>query len=164
VGFGAIIRNRKEIKSYWQHILWANFAFLTFIQNWWGIWPRTAYVTKNIFYFFFALFPIFLFYLVSIVLFPDFNRKDHSVLDMKVFFYDNTRWFFGLLTVYFIFTIVGSYVYEDLGNVQLQNTIRLFGVVMSALAAIFDRSKILHVVLLVIGYAALIRFFAGLPT
>lgn len=162
-GWGALVRNRKKIKSYWQHLLWTVFAFITFIQNWWGIWPRTEFLTESIYYFLFALVPIFIFHLVSVVLFPDFSRLDSGISTMKKYFYQNTQWFFGLLAIYFTFTIVGSYVYPDLGNVLVQNIIRAFGVVMALLAAYFNQSRIIHIILLVIGYAALIRFFIALP-
>jgi len=162
-GWGALVKNRKNIKSYWQHLLWTNFAFLTFIQNWWGIWPRTEFVTNSIYYFLFALVPIFIFYLVSVILFPDFSSGDKDTKDMKIYFYNNTRWFFGLLAIYFVFTIVSSFVYPDKGNVVTQNLIRFGGVLFAATAAYFKDSKILHIFLLVIGYVSLILFFIALP-
>jgi hypothetical protein len=162
-GWGTLVRNRREIQSYWQHILWTFFSFLTFIQNWWGIWPRTEYVTHSIYYFLFSLVPVVLFHLISVVLFPDFSRTAAHDHDMKVYFYLNTRWFFGLLAVYFAFTIAASYVYPDLGNVTIQNMIRLFGIILAVLAAYFSQSVIIHVILLIIAYAALLLFFIALP-
>jgi hypothetical protein len=161
-GWGTLVRNRKEIKSYWQHLLWTFFSFLTFIQNWWGIWPRTEYITYSIYYFLFALIPIILFHLISVVLFPDFNRRGSDFTNMKDYFYRNTQWFFGLLAVYFAFTIVASFIYPDIGNVAVQNYIRLFGIVMALIAAYYRESVTIHTVLLVIAYASLFRFFIAL--
>jgi len=164
-GWGALIRNRSRIKAYWQHTLWTIFAFTMFIQNWWGIWPRTRFITLNLFYFFYSLVPIFIFYIVSVILFPDFNKQDKSsTVSMKDYFYSNTRWLFGLLAIYFLFTISSSFVYEDIGNVFVQNIIRSFGVALAAVAAYFHKNKVLHIIFLIIGYAALIRFFLALPT
>lgn len=162
-GWGTLIRNRNEIKSYWQHILWTIFAFTMFIQNWWGIWPRTAFIADNLFYFFYSLVPIFIFHIVSVILFPDFKTRQ-NITDMKAYFYDNSRWLFGVLAVYFLFTISSSFVYKDSGDVNTQNFIRGFGVVLALTAAYFHRSIILHIIFLIIGYAALIRFFMALPT
>ncbi|WP_185152779.1 hypothetical protein, partial [Fulvivirga aurantia] len=163
-GWGALIRNRTKIKAYWQHTLWTIFAFTMFIQNWWGIWPRTRFITDNLFYFFYSLVPIFIFYIVSVILFPDFKQRSDRRIDMKSFFYKNTRWLFGLLAIYFLFTISSSFVYQDIGNVRVQNFIRIFGVVLAVTAAYYNKNKVLHIIFLVIGYAALIRFFMALPS
>lgn len=161
-GWGWMMRNRGEVKVYWQHLLWTLFAFIMFIQNWWGIWPRTGFITGSIFYFFFSLIPIALFYLISVILFPDV--KQAGVLDMKNYFYNNTRYFFLLLAIYFLLAIVNSYVYPDIGNVLLQNLIRLAGVLLALTAAYFNKNVILHTILLIIGYILLIQFFVALPT
>jgi hypothetical protein len=161
-GWGTLVRNRKVIKSYWQHLLWTFFAFATFIQNWWGIWPRTQFITTGIYFFFFSLVPILLFYLISVILFPDFNRLDQSVTNMKDYFYKNTRWFFSLLAVYFAFTIAASFIYPDLGDVFVQNLTRGAGIVLALSAAYFHQSQIMHIFLLIVAYAALFRFFIAL--
>lgn len=159
-GWGSMLRNRKRIKFYWQHLLWTIFAFTTFIQNWWGIWPRTEFITYSIYYFLFSLVPILIFYLVSVILFPSADDKS---IDLKAFFYQNTKWFFALLTIYYLFTIVSSWVYPDIGDVFTQNLIRGFGVIMALLSAYFNQSKVLHIIMLIIGYGALIAFFIALP-
>ena len=164
-GWGAIIKNRRHLKSYWQHTLWTIFSFTLFIQNWWGIWPRTYLINESIFYFFYSLVPIFLFYLISVILFPDFNNVDDSATnDLKEYFYNNTRYLFGLFAIYFTLTIISSFVYADIGNVLIQNIIRAVGVALALLAAYYDKNKNLHTVFLIIGYVALIRFFLALPS
>ncbi|MEM6522837.1 MAG: hypothetical protein AAF693_03550 [Bacteroidota bacterium] len=162
MGWGAMIRNRTMIKIYWQHLLWTIFAFLVFIQNWWGIWPRTQLLTNNIYYFLYALLPIFIFYLISVVLFPDFKSK--GILDMEDQFYENSRWFFTLLAIYFALTIISSFVYPDIGNVLVQNLIRFIGVVLATMAAYLNNAKKLHYAVLVIGYVSLVGFFLALPS
>lgn len=161
-GWGSIIRNRKNIQAYWQHLLWTVFAFVMFIQNWWGIWPRVADINQSIFFFIYSLLPIFLFYLISVILFPDF--KNQEKVDMKEYFYGNTRWLFALFAVYFVLTIISSFVYNDIGNVLVQNIIRGGGVALAVTAAYFNRTVWLHVVFLAIGYYMLIQFFLALPT
>lgn len=65
---------------------------------------------------------------------------------------------------YFVLTIVSSFVYDDIGNVFIQNVIRGFGVALAIAAAFFNRRVWLHIIFLVIGYFSLIRFFLALPT
>ncbi|QSE98943.1 hypothetical protein [Fulvivirga lutea] len=164
-GWGALLRNRRMVKAYWQHTLWTIFAFTLFIQNWWGIWPRTKLINESIFYFFYSLVPIFLFYIISVILFPDFRSiEKNTTTDMKEYFYSNTRYLFGLFALYFVFTIVSSFVYPDIGNVFVQNLIRAFGVALAIGAAYFHQNKIIHTIFLIIGYAALVRFFLALPS
>lgn len=160
-GWGTLIRNRRIIKVYWHHIFWTIFSFLLFIQNWWGIWPRIAYINESIFYFMYSLVPIFIFHLISVVLFPDFSKR--SKLDMKDYFYQNTRWLFSIFTIYFIITITSSFVYPDIGDVTVQNIIRSAGIALSVSAAYFHKNKVLHLIFLIIGFLALIRFFQALP-
>lgn len=164
-GWGALIKNRRHLQSYWQHTLWTIFSFTLFIQNWWGIWPRTRLINESIFYFIYSLVPVFLFYIISVILFPDFNNVEESKThDMKAYFYNNTRYLFGLFAIYFVLTIISSFVYPDMGNVLIQNIIRSLGVVLAVIAAYFHKNKVIHIIFLVIGYAALIRFFLALPS
>lgn len=160
-GWGALIRNRLIIKVSWTHLAWTVFSFLLFIQNWWGIWPRIKFIDDSLFYFMYSLVPIFIFHLISVVLFPNFNKI--TKLDMKVYFYDNTRWLFSIFAIYFVITITSSFVYVDLGDVILQNIIRSIGVLLSISAAYFNKSKILHLIFLIVGFLALISFFRALP-
>ncbi len=161
-GWGSLIRNRKNIKIFWPHILWTIFSFTLFIQNWWGIWPRIRLIDESIFYFFYSLIPICLFHFISVVLFPDF-KNDNEKVDMEEHFYDNTRILFGLFALYFVFTITSSFVYPDIGNVLVQNLIRTLGVILAGSAAYFSTNRTLHAIFLIIGYAALIWFFTVLP-
>ena len=159
VGWGSLIRNRNSYKIYWQHILWTLFAFMVLIQNWWGNWPRTSMLNENILYFCYSLVPIFLFHLISVILFPSSDNKE---LNLKVYFYNNTRWLFALLAIYLSLTIISTVVYPDIGNVLIQNSIRLFGVFLAICAAWFNKSVALHIVFLFIGYLSLVRFFTAL--
>lgn len=160
-GWGALIRNRNIIKVSWTHLAWTIFSFLLFIQNWWGIWPRIKYIDQSLFYFMYSLVPIFIFHLISVVLFPNFSKI--SKLDMRVYFYKNTRWLFSIFSIYFIMTITSSFVYADLGDVVIQNIIRSVGVILSISAAYFNKNKVLHLIFLIIGFIALIQFFQALP-
>lgn len=160
-GWGALIRNRRIIKVSWTHLAWTVFSFLLFIQNWWGIWPRIKFINESLLYFMYSLVPILIFHLISVVLFPNFNKVDK--LDMKVYFYENTRWLFSIFAVYFVITITSSFVYVDLGDVVLQNIIRSVGVILSISAAYFNKNKILHFIFLIVGFFALVRFFQALP-
>ncbi|CAN5466402.1 hypothetical protein BH23BAC1_BH23BAC1_03290 [soil metagenome] len=160
MGWGTMMRNRKDIKEYWPHIAWTIFAFLLFIQNWYGIWPRSRFINDSIFYFLYTLIPVLLFYFISVVLFPSFKLHD---TDMKIYFYENTRLLFLFFAGYFVLAILSSFVYEDMGNVVIQNLIRLLGVMLSGAAAYFNKNEKLHITLLCISFIALSAFVFALP-
>lgn len=161
IGWGAMIRNRKQIRFYWPHVLWTVFAFTLFMQNWYGIWPRTKYINESFFYFFYTLFPILIFHIISVLLFPAF-RSDKTY-DMKRFFFGNTRWLYSIFAIYFLLTITSSFVYKDAGNVLMQNAIRGLGMLLSLLAAWFHKTAWLHKAFLIIAYGALFAFIMAIP-
>lgn len=161
-GWASMIRNRHKINNYWQHILWTFFAFTMFIQNWYGVWPRTGHVNKSVYYFLFSLAPIFAFHVISVILFPDFtDEKNHNV---KEYYHQNMRWLYGLFAGYLMLTIANSFVYPDIGDVMVQNLIRGGGIALCVIAFIFHRVKLIHPIFLAIGYAALFIFLRALSS
>lgn len=140
-GWGSMLRHRKNIKIYAIHLLWSVFAFLTLFQNWYGIWPRVKYINDNILYFIFGLVPLFLFYLMKVVLFP--NIKYAIETDFKKHYFKNARVLFILFTIYLGITITGSYIYRDVGDVFMQNILRSCGIALALTGAVYHHKKIL---------------------
>ena len=161
LGWGNMIRNRKNLKFYWQHVLWTVLMFTLFIQNWYGVWPRIEYINENVFYFLFSLAPIFIFHIISVILFPDFTKEDNY--DMEKYYFENIRILYVLFGGYLLLTVLNSVVYTDLGNVFLQTTIRLGGLSVCFLAILFHKVKSVHVMFLVVGYLAVGAFLFALP-
>lgn len=161
-GWGSMLRYRETVKIYWPHFFFTIFAFLTFIQNWYGIWPRTRFINDNILFFFYSLVPMFVYHLLTVALFPSMKKNDK--VDFKEYYFKNSRLLFIIFAIYFATTISSSYIYVDQGNVLVQNIIRLCGVLMSIAAAYWYRSIILHIIFLVIGYGGLIGFIWAIPT
>lgn len=161
-GWGDMLRYRKEIKVYPLHFLWTIFSFLTLIQIWYGIWPRTVYINKSIIYFFYALVPMFIFHLISVALFPRLTLKENR--NLVKYYFQNSRLLFILYAVYFATTILSSYIYDDKGDVLTQNVIRFAGVLFSLLGAYFNRKVWLHYLFLIIGFFALSLFILAIPS
>lgn len=161
VGWGNMFRQRDKVKVYWLHMSWSIFTFLTLIQNWFGIWPRMVYINHNILYFYYGLIPMFLFYLITVVLFPS---ADSGVkVDYEHHYFKNARAFFILFGIYMGSAITSSLVYEDHGNVLAQNIIRSFGIALSIGAAYYNRNFWLHAGILLIGYLSLFQFLFFIP-
>lgn len=161
-GWASMLRNRNSVKHYWQHILWTIFAFTLYIQNWYGVWPRTILINENVYYFLFSLAPILTFHFISVILFPDFSKGES--FEVKEYYHKNLKWLYGLFAGYFLLTIVNSFVYPDIGNVLAQNMIRTGGVALCITAIIFKEKKFIHPIFLAIGYVALFLFLRALPS
>lgn len=160
-GWGNMIRSRKNVKIYWQHILWTILLFTLFIQNWYGIWPRIEFINVSVFYFLFSLAPIFIFHVMSVILFPDFTKTEN--FDMEKYYFENIRILYILFASYLVLTILNSLVYPDIGNVLVQTMIRIGGLVICFMAILFYKVKSIHVIFLVIGYMAVLLFLFALP-
>lgn len=159
-GWGAMLRNRRTLKFSWLHFAWTIFSFMVLVQNWYGVWPRTKYITYNFLYFLFSLIPLLLYYLISITLFPSSKDKE---TDLGNYFMQNARPLLILHAVYFSFTIAASFVYEDSGNILIQNSVRSFAIILSIIGAYWYDKKGLHYLFLAIGFAGLIQFILAIP-
>ena len=160
-GWGSMVRHRKSIKLDWLHLAWSIFAFLTLIQNWFGIWPRIRFVNQNILYFIWALIPMFIFHLVSVVTFP--SQKNIEETNFKNHFNTNSRALYVLFSIYLLSTILGSYIYDDQGNVMMQNVIRFLGIILAMVTMYFRHVKWMNIVFLVINFLGLAQFILFIP-
>lgn len=161
IGWGNMLRNRGNQKMYWLHLVWTIFTFLTLIQNWYGIWPRTRFINHNILYFFYSLVPMLIFHLITVALFPK-NELDKPI-DYKVYYEKNARLLFILYALYFTLTISSSFVYTDRGDIIAQNILRSCGVVFALTIAYFHKITWLQIIFALIGYIGLFQFIAAIP-
>lgn len=161
VGWGNMLRRREHSKPYWLHLILTSFSFLTLIQNWYGIWPRTYYINHNFLYFFYSMVPMLTFHLITVALFPsvDGDKK----IDYKLYYEKNVRLLFILYAIYFTLTISSSFVYVDKGNIVAQNILRSCGVVFSLCIAYFYKVRWLQIVFAIVSYLALFQFILSIP-
>ena len=160
-GWGNMLRYRGRINYYLLHFLWTLFSFLTLIQNWFGIWPRVKYINDNVLFFFYSLVPMFVFHLLSVTLFP--TSSQGQKLNFKQFYFKNSRVFFIIYALYFAVTISSSFVYDDKGDVLMQNVLRSGALILSLACAYFHKNAILHYIFLAIGFIGLIQFLDFIP-
>lgn len=161
-GWGSMVRHRDTIKVYWLHLAWTIFSFLTLIQNWFAIWPRTEYVNDNILIFLWSLVPMFLFHLISVILFP--TGENIPNLDFEVYYKKNSRALYFLFSMYLVSTVIGPVVFKDVGNVFEQNILRLVGLALCLLGAYLNKVIWYQALFLVLMYAGLVIFvFDAIP-
>jgi hypothetical protein len=92
-GFGRILQIRKEIKIYWVHLLWVVNVFLWLLLNWWILYRWHTFEVWSFYLFIFILISPMIAFLLSVLLLPE---PIEGGIDLKIYFYDNAKWFFGL--------------------------------------------------------------------
>ena len=160
-GWGTMVRYRDTIKIYWLHLAWSIFAFLTLIQNWFANWPRTHYINDSILTFLWSLVPMFLFHLISVIIFPGAKYIDN--IDFKQYYIKNARALYLVFGIYLISTIIGPLVYKDVGNVLEQNILRLTGIALCFTAVYFKKTLWYQALFLILMYIGLIVFVTAIP-
>lgn len=96
-GIADIIHQWNRMKIYWPHALWMLLVFVMHIHEWWYTYDLKRHEQWHLVPFLFLiLYPILLFVLARI-LFP-FGAMDTEV-DFKVFYFDNYRKFFLLVSM-----------------------------------------------------------------
>lgn len=162
-GWGGMLRSRDRLVFSPLQFIWSVFAFMLLVQNWFGTWPRSKYINDSVVYFYFSLIPMLLFYLISVVLFPQMKIGDQ--VDFRKHYAKNSRILFIIFGSYLVFTIVGSFVYldKDKGDIFTQNLIRVVGIVLCVLSAVFDKKTWIHYIFLVLNFVGLILFILSIP-
>ncbi len=92
-GIGRILQLRKEVKIYWVHLIWVGNVFLWMLLNWWILYCWRTFEVWSFFLFIFVLISPSITFLLSVFLLPE---PIESGVDLKRYFYDNRKWFFGL--------------------------------------------------------------------
>jgi hypothetical protein len=92
-GLGKVLQLRGAIRTYWVHIVWTVNVLLWLLLNWWILYRWRTFVDWTFFLFLFVLVSPTVAFLLSVLLLPE---PLESEPDLKRYFYQNRRWFFGL--------------------------------------------------------------------
>jgi len=152
-GWGYILRFYKNIRIYWVHLLWSVYAFGMLVDIWWISWTRASYVTGNIGYFTLLLLTPFLYYIGSVILFPDFDRKENR--DLKKYFYKIKKWFFLVFGMYFLSNIISAYIYKEINIYPAENIFRMVAILFT-IFLIFIDNHLFHKIFVVLAVVILI--------
>jgi hypothetical protein len=162
-GWGAMLRNREYITFSPIQFTWSIFAFLILVQNWFGIWPRSEYINNGVQYFYFSLIPMLLFYLISVVIFP--QMRVNTAVNFQEHYRKNSDILFGLFAIYLFVAIIGSAVYYDLdkGDVLKQNLIRAAGIALCGVCIKFKDKMWIHYAFIALSSIGLFAFLFQIP-
>lgn len=161
VGWGIILRKRRNKAYYWEYLTWTILTFLLVIDWWWASWHRIKYINSSILYFFYSLFIILIFYFITVFLFPrDLNINK---VNIESYFKKNIRWVFSLYSLLFVTMIFNSYIYHEHGLFVFQNYLRAAACILTLTVVVYNSSRLRHAILafcwiLYIGYILKVEF------
>lgn len=155
VGWGTVLRDRGRVRVYWPHLLWTALTFLAYVQLWWGnVFDRNV-VAANLIYFLFFLASPMIFYIITILLYPNLDLGEK--IDLETHFFDKKTSICLLAAL-----TPALFAFEDLlvhGVVARWpfNALRLSGVVMLLIGAGTQNRKF-HEVLIFLLLGLLVAF------
>jgi hypothetical protein len=105
-GVAHFLHSGNKVKIYWPHLLWIIMIFFFHIQEWWVFYEYKSFTAWQMHTFIFViLYPIGLF-IQARLLFP-FDNFD-EVTDLKKFYYENYRIYYGSIGVQAILSIIDN--------------------------------------------------------
>ena len=111
LGLVSLVQARDQTKTYWVHLIWVLFMLSWLTEFWWFFFSWRDLPSWSIGTFRFFLVYALVLSLGAGLLFP----IRIAVEDYRAFFFDNARWFFGLLVCSQVIDIVEVYRKADLG-------------------------------------------------
>ena len=94
IGISKTIHHRDTVRVYWVHLWWAVNVLFYVIAVWWGMFWWSTLGEWTFFQFLFVIAYAIILFLLASLLFP-WDMDDD--FDFERHFYDNRRWFFGIL-------------------------------------------------------------------
>lgn len=95
--WGEEIRLRNEVRHYWVHSAWSLLLVIVMIQVWWALWLLRDRASWTFFEYLSLILPYLLAAMLAYLLTPQFENGER---DVRVYYYQNSSWFFGLAACY----------------------------------------------------------------
>lgn len=109
-GLGRLMHARKRVKIYLPSLLFTTWMFFAIVQDWWADYDLRRFPNLGFSGFVATLMlPVILYLLCTLVLPPE---DTGGTIDLRAWYYDNRKWFFGLLVLIVPF----SYLFEYLAK------------------------------------------------
>lgn len=114
-GFRRLILARQRVIIFWPAMIWAVLMIIIVAQAWWGMFGMRSFRQWTMAMYTAVVVQITQMYLAAGVVVPEMPRE--GLLDMRVAYFRNSRWFFGLLALTVASTFVKDYV--SVGRITL---------------------------------------------
>lgn len=161
MGLARIVQMRGRVRVFWPALVWALTLLVIHVQTWWSMFGLRNVETWTFVAFSLTLTqPILLFFLSALVL-PDFDRDE--ALDLRVNYFAQTRWFFGILVALILTSLARTYAIDGRLQHEADLMFHLLFFVGSAAGAIFV-NETFHKVAALLAAAAIFAYVALLFT
>lgn len=107
-GFRGLMQSRARTAHYWPSVLWAILIVVISVQSWWAMYGLRNYEPWTFFGFAAVLAQTIVLYLLAALVLPDFVGD--AELDLRGYYYDQRRWFFALLVLLIVTSLVKGLV------------------------------------------------------
>ena len=142
-GTAKLIQGRATLNIYVPHVVWTANVLLFIMSIWWGMFWWSKLEAWSFFNFLFITFYAIALYLMCSMLYP---RAFPSDFDFESYFFDNRRWFFGIMLIAWMLDIFETTGKAYFGLRDLPEFYALFiGVnILIAIAGIVSGNRRLH--------------------
>ena len=148
-GFGRWIEHRASFRAYGPAICWAFALLVIQVQCWWSMFGLREQVDWTFLKFLAVLMQPIILYLQAIVVLPSASS---TTLDLRVNYYAQRRWFFGLMIALLIASVGKDLIVN--GTLPETNNLAFHGLMLvTAITAIATDRPRVHAA---IGYGSLV--------
>ena len=154
--WGEEIRLRNEVRHYWVHSAWSLLLVIVMIQIWWALWLLRDRASWTFFEYLCLIVPYLLAAMLAYLLTPKFDDGER---DIRLYYYDNSSWFFTLAACYIGTWMLFAYIVSGEGFFDPGSIMRYLGIgLMLALAS--WKNEYFHALAVVAAYL-LLTFWIG---
>lgn len=152
-----LLQGRARVRLYWVTVVWGVVLFLLHIQVWWALFSWRLVPEWNYFSFLLMILPPLVLYAIAVLVLPEFDVREG--VDLRVYYYQNQRWFFGLFTLLLLLFIAQPVLVRDMDPLHGSNIFRL-GIAALFASCAFIRAPRFHAVVAPLILGLLVLFIA----
>jgi hypothetical protein len=104
-GFRDLMRARTRLRMYWPALWWAGLLLVICVQEWWAMFSWRAYAPWTFPGFAVMLAQTIATYLAAALVLPELGPHEDPI-DLRAYYYANHRWFFTMLGLAVVISIV----------------------------------------------------------
>jgi len=140
VSAAQLIRRRRRVQMHYTTLVWMAVLFLLLVQVWWVAFYRREIIHWSFFGFLLYLSIPTLVSVLGYLLVSEIELELEPKFDLEREYYENRRWFFGILGSVVVLSLVEDAVRSGTLSVDLNSAIRFIFLLLSA-AGFFIRAK-----------------------